>query len=146
MSHEYELSEATKRALEGDVAGIAEEYGCSERFIYQILSGEKRDSFQSFKKMFKAVARRSPERARHWLVDLQDCLLRFGNRGARLSNEPLEDQLDHCNQLWLAFINSRGRQEPVEKQRALLIQWREATELIAVSMDREGQKQKLNVA
>ncbi len=145
MSYEFDCSQATKQALEGDVAGMAEEMGCSDKFLYALLAGQKRDVYREFKeKYFRPVARRDEARARNWLRDLQDCLLRFGNKGARVSNESLADQVGESSNLWVAFMTARDKGEPLEKQRALLVQWMETAQVVATSMDREIQKRNLS--
>lgn len=147
MSYEFVCTNATKKALTDDVIGMADEMGVSDKFLYALLKGEKRDIYHEFReKYFKPVARRNQERAQSWLSDLQQCLLKYGNQRAREASESLAEQIGECGALWLALITARDRQEPVEHQHALLSEWIAKAQSAATTMEREIHKQKLNAA
>jgi hypothetical protein len=69
---EYETSPQTAEALSGIVKAFAGERGVTDKFVYAILSGKKRDIYHIFKHdLFRPALRASVDSARVFAEDLQ---------------------------------------------------------------------------
>lgn len=86
---EYETSPQTVEALGGIVKAFAGERGVTDKFVYAILSGKKRDIYHCFKHdLFRHALRCSADSARVFVEDLQSELERVEQ------SEPAE-RVDH---------------------------------------------------
>lgn len=145
--HQYPTSKATQEALEDNVKAIAAAKGCTVTYIYSVASGGDKDPFIDFlEKWFVHVAEGNPTGARAYPRHLTDIILKFENNTRSTSNKPITEIVAEIGKAFLAFMACRDRQEPEEKQRALLIPLAEAVERASVSLDGEIKGRNLNAA
>jgi hypothetical protein len=137
--HKFPTTQATQEALSDNVKQIAAAKGCGLSYIYSVASGGDKDPYINFREFFCHVAEGYPQGARAYIRDMTEIVLKFDSHK---TDEPLVDLVSESTRLFVLFMTSRDKKEPLENQRGLLVQWMEAAERVAAAMD--GQRQKLS--
>lgn len=80
MRQEYQLTEQTVGALQDNVKAVADEAGWNITYLYDILSGLKKDPYSPFRFFFRCMARAVPHKAQIFIDDLETILNRAKGR------------------------------------------------------------------
>lgn len=107
MREDYDfLSDATKETLAGNVKAISRGWEKSDKYLYQILSGEKADFFPAFLSMYTG-ALKSGVSTCHWDNELEFARYRYGKpKQSADATDCFKEKLRVQNMTMTKFIES----------------------------------------
>jgi hypothetical protein len=86
MARQFERTDETIKVINGHAQAVAEEYGCIDKYIYNICSGNETDPFAKFEWLFSAAVRAGCD-VSPWIQRLKAIAARYESKSLSLETE-----------------------------------------------------------